>query len=105
MEQGMTDNRVAVFANFKPKSGAEKQVEEILRRMVTPTRQEPGCITYDLYRAQTGSSYHLFEIYCDQAAVEAHRATDHYKAYRAKIPELLAEPIGVSVLNGVDART
>jgi quinol monooxygenase YgiN len=100
----MNDNRVSVFASFNPKPGAEKQVEEILRRMVAPTRQEPGCITYDLYRAQTGSSYHLFEVYRDQAAVEAHRATDHYKTYRSKILDLLAEPIGVTVLNGVDAR-
>jgi len=47
-------------------------------------------------------SFHFFEIYQDQAALEAHRTTDHYKAYRAAIPNHLAEPIGVKVLAGLD---
>ena len=100
----MTDKRVAIFASFAPKPSHEQQVEETLRGMVAPTRREPGCITYDLYRAQSGS-FHLFETYRDQAAVEAHRATAHYKAYRARIADLLAEPIGVVILNGVDIGT
>jgi quinol monooxygenase YgiN len=71
--------------------------------MVAPTRAEPGNLRYDLYRTNTGAdSFHFFEIYADQAALDAHRATGHYKAYRASIPDHLAEPIGVKVLSGLD---
>ncbi len=102
----MADNTVIVFASFSPSPGREGEVEEILRGMVTPTREEPGNEIYDLYR-KTGdgpASFHLFERYVDADALQAHRETGHYKAYRARIADHLAAPIGVVVLEAVDAR-
>ncbi len=95
--------RVSVIARFFPNDGQLDAVEKILKGMVGPTRNEPGCERYDLYRVKDGpAQFALFEIYKDQAALEFHRTTEHYKAYRAIIASLLSEPIGVSVLNGVD---
>jgi quinol monooxygenase YgiN len=99
----MGDGRVAIFASFVPKPDHERQVETVLRGMVAQTRLEPGCLLYDLYRAQAGNSLHLFEVYRDRTAVDAHRATEHYKEYRTTISDLLAEPIAVAVLDEVDA--
>lgn len=94
---------VLVFATFHPLEGKEQEVLEILAPMLEHTRLEPGNEVYDLYRSGGDSPVlHLFERYSDAAALEAHRASDHYKAYRAAIPDLLAEPIGVLVLNEVD---
>jgi quinol monooxygenase YgiN len=94
---------VMVFASFTPKPGKESEVETVLRGMVGPTRQEPGCRRYDLHgSADAPRTYHLYEIYDDQAAVEHHRGTAHYKNYRATIVDLLAEPIGVKVLQALD---
>lgn len=96
---------VSVIARFFPKDGQENAVETVLRGMVSPTRNEPGCQRYDLYRVKDGpAQFALFEIYKDQTALEAHRATEHYKDYRARIVDLLSEPINVLVLNGVDVR-
>lgn len=101
----MADASITVFASFVPKAGQEKDIEQVLRGMVAPTRNEPGCRRYDLYRAAEGAAgFHLFEIYADRAALDAHRATEHYKAYRARITDLLAEPIKVNVLSGLDIR-
>jgi quinol monooxygenase YgiN len=94
---------VTVFASFAPKQGQEPAVERILRGMTGPTRGEPGNRVYDLYKDAQGG-FHLFEIYNDQAAVEAHRGTAHYKAYRAAIADLLAEPISVKILAGLDVK-
>lgn len=90
-----------VFASFRPADGHEGDVEKVLRGMVEPSRAEPGCEVYDLYRSDRG--YHLFERYHNQEALDAHRATDHYQHYRAAIGDLLAEPIDVVVLTEVDA--
>jgi quinol monooxygenase YgiN len=96
---------VSVIARFFPKEGHESAVEAILKGMVNPTRSEPGCQRYDLYRVKDGpTQFALFEIYKDQPALEAHRATEHYKNYRARIVDLLSEPINVLVLNGVDVK-
>lgn len=94
---------VTVFASFSSKPGHEADVEKILRTMTGPTRGEPGNRVYDLYKDARGG-FHLFELYVDQAAVEAHRATAHYKAYRAAIADLLAEPIAVEILTGLDVK-
>lgn len=92
--------RRVVYATFEPLRGHEQHVREILSALLGPTRSEEGCETFDLYRSPTG--FVLFERYRDQAAVEAHRATPHYAAYRAAIVEHLAEPIGVTVLDVED---
>jgi len=95
-------SKVTVFASFVPKAGNEAKVEQILTGMVEPTRAESGCEQYNLYKSKDDQpTYHLFEIYEDQEALAFHRETAHYKAYRAEIPDYLAEPIGVKVLESL----
>jgi len=93
-----------VLVKFIPKAGAGEQVEAILRGMIAPTRSEPGCLRYDLLDAPGPDSrnYYLLEAYRDEAALLAHRETPHYKAYRAEIMDLLAEPIAVAILRPLD---
>jgi quinol monooxygenase YgiN len=96
---------ISVFASFYPHAEATEEFLELMAAMVRDTRNEPGCLRYDLFAAGgDGTGYHLFEIYADGAALEAHRASPHYQAYRAQAPDLLAEPIGVLVLEPIDAR-
>jgi quinol monooxygenase YgiN len=100
----MADNPVIVFASFRPSEGQSHAVHDLLTWMVEHTRSEPGCERYDLYRAQgTAGSFHLFERYSDDDALQAHRATDHYVEYRRRIVDMLEEPIEVLVLDGVSA--
>ena len=95
---------ISVVATFIPKEGQENAVEVILRGMVKPTRNEPGCLRYELYRAAGPElQFVLIEAYADQAALEAHRATEHYKSYRSRIVDALGEPIKVAVLNTIDS--
>ncbi len=65
--------------------------------MVKHTRAEPGCKRYDLFAASDAPGFSLVEIYKDKAAVEAHRATDHYKTIEQQSEDLLSEPIKVNV--------
>lgn len=44
----------------------------------------------------------LYEAYADMAAVDAHRATAHYKIYRLSIEPLLAEPIAPVILQPIE---
>lgn len=94
---------ISVVAVFSPKEGQEAEVEKILRGMCSPTRAEPGCDRYDLFRVNgTQSQFALLEDYKDQPALEAHRQTEHYKSYRGRIADLLSEPIKVTVLSGLE---
>jgi quinol monooxygenase YgiN len=94
---------VSVIATFLPKTGEESNVESVLRGMIAPTRAEPGCERYELYRVgDQPLAFVLFEMYTGQAALEAHRNTAHYKFYRARIADLLSEPIKVQLLQVLD---
>jgi len=96
----MESGPVVVYATFTPQPGREDDVRRILAALLAPTRAEDGCDTFDLYRNDAG--FALFERYRDMAAVEAHRGTAHYAAYRAAIVEHLSEPIGVTILEVED---
>jgi len=102
----MPTSPAIVFASFTPRPERVPHLRATLDVMVEHTRQEPGCEVYDLYESESdgGSRFHLLERYVDTDALEAHRATEHYKAYRAKLPELLASPIQVAVLSELDVR-
>ncbi len=98
---------VNVFVRFVPSAGAADRVEQILRTMVPATRNEPGCRRYDLFESSSVSGQRIFclvETYVDQDAVQAHRDSGHYKAYRASVLPLLEQPIEVTLLEALDAR-
>ena len=62
------------------------------------TRQEPGNRRFDvLQAADDPARFLLYEAFASQEAVEAHRLTDHYKAWRAKVEPWMAKPrVGLS---------
>ncbi len=99
----MSDGRIFIFASVTPKAGKEEALEALLRGMTAPSRAEAGCVFYNLDRPTEGDlSFHFFECWRDAAAVDAHREAPHYKDYRARLGDLIAGPIGVRLLQGVD---
>jgi quinol monooxygenase YgiN len=60
-------------------------------------RDEPGCQRFDvLIPAGTADQLALYEVYDDQAALDAHRQTPHLKAFRAAVQSLGARTEGVA---------
>ena len=47
-------------------------------------RDEPGCVRFNVLQdAQDQNVYYFYEVYKDQAALEAHRGMPHYAVWRA----------------------
>jgi autoinducer 2-degrading protein len=47
-------------------------------------RDEPGCLRFNVLQDQQDQNvYYFFEVYRDEAALEAHRAAPHYAVWRA----------------------
>jgi len=56
-------------------------------------RDEPGCLCFNvLHDLQDPNVYYFFEVYRDEAALEAHRATPHYAVWRAAADTLDGPP-------------
>lgn len=95
---------VTVQAIIVPRPEYVLQVEQAMRVLVQHSRQEAGNLRYDLLREERdgGVRFHVQERYRDMGAVEAHRASAHYQAYRASAVDWLSEPPQVTVLRDVD---
>jgi quinol monooxygenase YgiN len=94
-----------VIATIVPKPEHADALEKQLRKMVGLTRKEPGNRRYDLFRETRegkGPALHLYEIYVDRAAFDAHLATEHFQELKSKLPEWLAEPPEIRVLENLD---
>ena len=54
--------------------------------------QEPGCREFNITVSQKDPNHvFIFEVYDNAAALDAHRATDHFKAYAAATKEMVAK--------------
>ena len=52
---------------------------------------EPGCSQFDVCESADGSEIFLYEIYDDEAAFQAHLATDHYKRFNEAVKPWVAD--------------
>ena len=85
---------LGVVAAIKVKQGMEQAFEAVAKELVAKVRaNEPGCVLYALHRPQESSEgpviYVFMERYVDQAAVDAHRATDYFKTLGRKMGEYI----------------
>ena len=64
------------------KPGTEAQCREIIRILHEHSRKEPGCVQYVGHQSNEDPRHFLFyEVYKDQAALQAHRDAPYYKQY------------------------
>lgn len=82
---------LGLVATVKVKPGTGAQFEAVAKELVAEVRaNEPGCKLYVLHRADTPDTYVFLERYVDQAAIEAHRATEYFKAIGKRMGEFMA---------------
>jgi quinol monooxygenase YgiN len=81
---------LGVVATLKVKPGMEKQFEAVAKELVAKVNaNEPGCKLYALHHGEAANTYVFMERYVDQAAVETHRATEHFKTLGRKMGEFM----------------
>ena len=71
-----------VIAQYTVRPGEEEQVASALRNMRAPSRAEPGNLDYQVLRdPQQPGRFVLYERYTDEAAFQAHLATEHFATW------------------------
>lgn len=69
------------------------------RAQIVETRKEPGCIAYDFFESQTEPNTFVFnERWKSKEAIHAHFQTAHIKTFMAALPDCLAEPPVIEVV-------
>jgi quinol monooxygenase YgiN len=71
-----------VKVRIKPEM-REKFLKAIEVDALGSERDEPGCLRFNVLQDDKDANvYYFFEVYKDQAALEAHRNTPHYAVWR-----------------------
>ena len=92
--------RLHIFATIKPKPEFFDRAKAALEELVPPTLAEPGCHLFTvLENRDEPGILHLFEIFDDDAAVQAHYEKDYTKDVFAKYQDWLAAPVEIHHLS------
>jgi quinol monooxygenase YgiN len=73
---------ISLIVNVTAKDGQGAALEAAFRELAARVKaNEPGCLTYELIRdREAPGAYTIVEFYRDDAALEAHRNSAHFKA-------------------------
>lgn len=71
-----------MIARWTARAGEEERVAGALAKMLEPSRAEAGCLVYVPHRLLADPTvFVLYEEYVDEAAYEAHMASEHFRRH------------------------
>jgi (4S)-4-hydroxy-5-phosphonooxypentane-2,3-dione isomerase len=79
------DMMLAIWVKVRIKPGERQRfLQAIEVDALASERDEPGCLRFNVLQdAQEENVYYFYEVYRDEAALEAHRNMPHYAVWRA----------------------
>lgn len=90
--------QVTVIAQLKAAEGKENELKEMLLNLIEPSRNDDGCINYDLHQSEDDSTLFMFhENWASKELLDKHLATPHLQDFIKKSEGLLAKPMDVSL--------
>ena len=94
---------VVLIAKNTVKEGLQQEFLKLAKEMTVKTRQEKGCISYDLASDQSDAQvFYFIEKYQDEKAVEFPRATAYFRTSVPQIGALRVKPSEVSTCTVVE---
>ena len=84
---------ISFIAVLKARPGQRDALCEGLQALVMPTRQEPGCLDYQLFElTDAPGTFYMRESFKDELALEAHRESAHFQAFAARAEGWMVGP-------------
>jgi quinol monooxygenase YgiN len=84
-------DRLRVVARIIARPDKVVELRLLLAGLIEPTRKEAGCISYELLQNnQDPTDLTFVEEWENDAALDAHLATEHIREALAKVPDLVA---------------
>ncbi len=94
---------VGVLATIRIKDGTAGEFEPVVRELMEKVAaNEPGNVFYSFFKSRDEDNcYKVLEKYADDAALEAHGQTSHFKELGAKMGPFMAGPPEIQRLDDV----
>jgi quinol monooxygenase YgiN len=86
-----------VFVRLHAREGEESAVEEALREVTAPSREEPGCLSFHIFRSMRDRRlFYIHSRWVDEAAFQAHAELPHTIRFLQRVDALLDQPRDVT---------
>ena len=94
---------ISICVTIRIKEGFSDQfTEESFGDSQGSVRDEPGCFRFDILKnSEEPNLFHLYEVYEDEAALDAHRNAPHYKKWRSTVEDWFDGDISRVMMNTV----
>jgi len=94
--------QITVIATLHARAGQEAALEARMCTMIAATREEAGCIRYDLHRAEDDpASFVMVEYWRSAEDLQRHFDSAHMAALGRDLPDLLDQPVQIRRLAAV----
>lgn len=81
-----------IFAEIKPKAEHFEEAKTAIKDILSQTRSEQGCRSFNLFNSPDQSTLYLFEEWDDQNSLDEHYAQPYTTAVFKAYENWLAEP-------------
>lgn len=86
-----------VFVRLHARAGEETAVEEALREVSGPSRAEPGCLSFHIFRSMRDPRlFYIHSRWVDAAAFQLHAELPHTACFLQRVDALLDQAREVS---------
>jgi len=86
-----------VFVRLHAREGEESAVEQALRDVTGPSREEPGCLSFHTFRSTRDRRlFYIHSRWVDEAAFQAHADLPHTVRFLKRVDPLLDQPRDVT---------
>jgi quinol monooxygenase YgiN len=86
-----------IFGRFHARPGDEGAVEEALRDVTGPTREEAGCLSMQAFRsARDPGLFYVHSRWVDEAAFDRHAGLPHTVRFIERVQALIDHPLDVT---------
>lgn len=94
---------IHIVVRIEPKPDKVEAFLELALHDAQNSRKEPGCLRFDVLKQNDNPArFAFYEVYKDEAAVQAHRQTPHYARWIKEIEGLQAVPRQADKFTTVD---
>ena len=82
-----------VFVRLRAREGEENAVEEALRGVRGPSREESGCVSFHIFRSvRDRRLFYIHSRWRDEAAFQTHAVLPHTVRFLERVDALLEQP-------------
>lgn len=102
----MNDEKIVLIARLKVKKDAVEAAKLAALEIVADSRAEDGCLNYDFHQQIDDETIFIWhETWKNQAAIELHEASEHFKKFSQAIEDFTEEPLHLTFAKMVSEKS